>query len=171
MDRRQELTNRDWRILIWIFILIASLSYSALAPGRLAGQSQKPAQQPGQHPDQQYDQQYQTLIRSTQGADLFRAYCASCHGRDAKGHGPAAPALKATVPDLTVLAKSNGGEFPADRVRRIISGDHVIASHGSREMPVWGPIFHQIESDIDRGNARMDNLIKYLESIQAGSHA
>jgi hypothetical protein len=109
MDRRQKLTNRDWRILLWIYILIASLSCSALAPGMLAGQSQKPAQQPGQQPNQQNDQQYQTLIRSTRGADLFRAYCASCHGRDAKGHGPAAPALKATVPDLTVLAKNNGG--------------------------------------------------------------
>jgi mono/diheme cytochrome c family protein len=107
------------------------------------------------------------LIRSTKGEDLFRAYCASCHGKDAKGHGPAAAAMKAKVPDLTVLAQNNHGEFPESRVRRTISGDDVILSHGSREMPIWGPVFHQIEEDIDRGIIRMDNLVTYLKSIQS----
>lgn len=45
-------------------------------------------------------------------------------------------------------------------------GDDVLASHGSREMPIWGPIFHQIESDVDKGNV-LENLVKYLESIQS----
>lgn len=106
------------------------------------------------------------LIRSTEGPDLFRAYCASCHGKNGKGSGPVAPALKATAPDLTVIARNNGGEFPLARVRRIIIGEGMIASHGSREMPVWGPIFHQIEVDVDWGNIRIENLVKYLESIQ-----
>lgn len=109
----------------------------------------------------------QTLIRSAEGVDLYRAYCASCHGKDGKGNGPAAPALKATVPDLTIIAKNNGGTFPEARVSRIIMGEGMIASHGSREMPVWGPIFHQIEWDVDRGNVRMQNLVQYLESIQS----
>lgn len=113
------------------------------------------------------DKQFQTLIRSLQGPDLFRAYCASCHGADAKGNGPAAPALKAKMPDLTMLTKNNRGEFPSDRVRKIIMGDDGVASHGSREMPVWGPIFHQIEQDVDRGYVRLDNLVKYLKSIQS----
>jgi hypothetical protein len=65
-----------------------------------------------------------------------------------------------------VIAKSNGGEFPVARVRRIIMGQGMIASHGSREMPVWGPIFYQVEADVDRGPVRMENLVKYLESIQ-----
>jgi mono/diheme cytochrome c family protein len=108
----------------------------------------------------------QTLIRSLEGVDLFRSYCASCHGEDGKGHGPAAAALKATVPDLTAIARNNGGTFPMARVRRIIMGEGMIVSHGSREMPVWGPIFHQIEQDVDRGNVRFENLSKYLESIQ-----
>lgn len=109
----------------------------------------------------------QTLIRSVEGVDLYRAYCASCHGKDGKGKGPVAPALKATVPDLTVIAKNNGGKFPAARVRRIITGEGIIASHGSREMPVWGPIFSQVEQDVDRGPVRLENLVKYLESIQS----
>ena len=113
------------------------------------------------------DKQFQTLIHSVEGPDLFRAYCASCHGKDGKGNGPAASALKATVPDLTLIVKRNDGKFPVARIRRIILGEGMIASHGSREMPVWGPIFHQVESDVDRGYVRVDNLLKYLESIQA----
>ena len=107
-----------------------------------------------------------TLIRSVDGADLYRAYCASCHGKGGKGDGPVAAALKATVPDLTMITKNNGGKFPTARVRRIIEGQGMIASHGSREMPVWGPIFSQVEADVDRGPVRMENLVKYLESIQ-----
>jgi mono/diheme cytochrome c family protein len=112
------------------------------------------------------DQKYQTLIRSTEGPDLYRAYCASCHGVDGKGQGPAAAAFKAKMPDLTTLAARNGGKFPLARVKQTILGDDVIAAHGSRDMPVWGPIFHQIEEDVDRGYVRVDNLLKYLQSIQ-----
>jgi mono/diheme cytochrome c family protein len=162
MNPLPKLLNSKRVMIVRMSVLLALMACSLLAPRKLAAQSEKSAQA---------GQPSQALIRSTQGVDLFRAYCASCHGRDAKGHGPAAVALKATVPDLTMIAKNNGGEFPVDRVRRVISGDHVLASHGSREMPVWGPVFHQIETDVDRGNVRMENLIKYLESIQAGSHA
>ncbi|MGB0034196.1 MAG: c-type cytochrome [Candidatus Acidiferrales bacterium] len=115
------------------------------------------------HPDRQFQQ----LIHSVEGPDLFRGYCASCHGSDAKGHGPAAESLKSKVPDLTLLAKNNAGKFPSAHVRIVITGEAVIASHGSREMPIWGPIFHQIEEDVDRGNVRVENLVKYLESIQS----
>jgi mono/diheme cytochrome c family protein len=106
------------------------------------------------------------LIYSVKGQDLFRAHCAACHGLEGKGGGPVAPALKAKVPDLTLLAKNNAGKFPFMRVRSWIAGDEVLQSHGSREMPIWGPIFHQIESDQDFGNVRLQNLTKYLESIQ-----
>lgn len=111
--------------------------------------------------------QYQQLIHSVEGPDLFRAYCASCHGHDGKGNGPAAAALKVQVPDLTVLSYNNKGQFPAARVRNMIMGDDVVASHGSREMPIWGPIFHQVEADVDKGYVRQENLVKYLESIQS----
>jgi mono/diheme cytochrome c family protein len=117
--------------------------------------------------NQESEKQFPPLIRSVEGPDLFRAYCASCHGKDAKGNGPAAPSLKATVPDLTMIPRNEKGDFPAERVRRIIQGEGMLASHGSREMPIWGPIFHQVESDVDWGNVRLENLVKYLESIQA----
>jgi mono/diheme cytochrome c family protein len=115
-------------------------------------------------PDSQ--QKSPPLIRSLEGPDLFLSYCASCHGLDAKGRGPAAPSLKTKVPDLTILARNSGGQFPSNRVRRTILGDDVRISHGSREMPIWGPIFHQVEADVDWGNVRVESLLKYLESIQ-----
>jgi mono/diheme cytochrome c family protein len=117
-------------------------------------------------PKSQVELQRERVIPSLEGPDLFHAYCAPCHGQDGKGNGPVAPALKANPPDLTTIAQRNGGRFPVPRVRSIIAGDQVITAHGSREMPIWGPIFHQIEWDRDFGNIRLENLTKYLESIQ-----
>jgi mono/diheme cytochrome c family protein len=144
-----------------LWCLFVALSVMVICGTAIDAQTGSQAQQKT-NPEKQ-----QTLIRSVEGVDLYRAYCASCHGKDGKGHGPVAPALKATVPDLTVIAKNNGGSFPAERVRRIITGEGIIASHGSREMPVWGPIFSQVEADVDRGPMRLENLVKYLESIQS----
>jgi len=111
--------------------------------------------------------QFEQLIYSVKGPDLYRAHCAACHGSEGKGNGPVASDLKTKPADLTVLAKNNGGKFPAERVQKFISGDEPsMISHGSREMPIWGPIFHQIEEDQDLGNVRLQNLIKYLEAIQ-----
>ena len=111
-------------------------------------------------------EQLEHLIYSVKGPDLFRAHCAACHGLDAKGDGPMAAGLKTKPANLTVLAKNNGGKFPSARVSRTIMGDDILASHGSREMPIWGPIFHQIEDDQDFGEVRLQNLLNYLESIQ-----
>jgi mono/diheme cytochrome c family protein len=106
----------------------------------------------------------QPIYDSVKGPDLFRTRCAVCHGSDGKGAGPMAPALKAKVPDLTVLTKNNRGQFPSAKVRRVIMGEDVLLSHGYREMPIWGPIFRQADQDFK--NVRVENLVKYLESIQ-----
>jgi len=105
-------------------------------------------------------------VHTVDGATIFRSYCASCHGTDGKGHGPAAPALKYSVPDLTQIAKRSRGDFVRDRVRNIIEGAESPVPHGTREMPVWGPVFHQIDADQDLGNVRVDNLVSYIQSLQ-----
>jgi mono/diheme cytochrome c family protein len=137
--------------------LLANLALSLiLFTGGAAAQT-KPA---GQKP-------YEQLIFTVRGPDLFHAHCAACHGPEGRGNGPAAGALKTKPADLTALARNNGGKFPAERVQKFISGDDPsLSSHGSREMPVWGPIFHQIEEDQDFGNVRLQNLIKFLGTIQ-----
>lgn len=107
------------------------------------------------------------LIESIQGPALYAAYCAVCHGKDGKGGGPLAKSLKVAPPDLTRIAMRNGGKFPSVRIQRIISGEEALPSgHGTREMPVWGPIFSQIAWDQDLGRVRVDNLARYLESLQ-----
>lgn len=110
--------------------------------------------------------QDQSTVIPLDGARIYRNYCASCHGLDGKGDGPVAPALKTKVPSLTTLAQRNGGTFPAARVRTIIAGDDVPIVHGSREMPIWGPIFHRVEYDQDLGYVRLQNVTEYLNTIQ-----
>jgi mono/diheme cytochrome c family protein len=108
----------------------------------------------------------QSTVLPLDGAKIFRNYCASCHGVNGNGNGPVAPVLKTKVPLLTTLARRNHGTFPTARVRHIIAGDENHAAHGSREMPVWGPVFHQIENDQDLGYVRLQNVTEYLISIQ-----
>jgi mono/diheme cytochrome c family protein len=115
----------------------------------------------GQKPDER-------LIGSVEGAALFKAYCAVCHGADGKGGGAMAKSLKVSPADLTHVSARNGGSFPAARLRRVISGEDVVAAgHGTREMPVWGPIFSVVDRDQDLGKVRIDNLTRYLEKLQA----
>ena len=107
------------------------------------------------------------LISSIQGPDLFKAYCASCHGLDAKGKGTLAKNMKTPPSDLTRIALRNHGTFPLVRVQKVISGEEaVLNGHGSAQMPVWGPVFSQIGNDTDLGKVRIDNLARYLRDIQ-----
>jgi hypothetical protein len=100
------------------------------------------------------------------GVELFRDYCAACHGTDARGNGPVAPALKKPVPDLTQISQRNGGRFPREQVRNYISGESDILAHGTRAMPIWGPIFRQMDRDSELGEIRLHNVTVYLESLQ-----
>ena len=104
---------------------------------------------------------------SMNGVDLFKEYCAVCHGNDAKGTGPAADALKKRPADLTQLTRKNGGTFPELRVMNYIKGADVLAAHGSRDMPVWGSIFSQMSSNQDLVQVRVYGLLKYIEQLQA----
>ena len=102
------------------------------------------------------------------GRDLFVAYCASCHGKDGKGKGPAAASLKTPPPDLAVLAQKNDGKFPKARVLETISGETAISAHGSREMPVWGPFFLALSGMKEKAaKSRLEDLTSYIESIQS----
>jgi mono/diheme cytochrome c family protein len=105
------------------------------------------------------------------GGQLYVNMCASCHGRDGKGNGPVAPALRSHPTDLTLLAAQNDGIFPREEVIQTITGEHPLAAHGSREMPVWRERF-----SLDRNAAtaaaslyvrrRLELLADYIESIQ-----
>lgn len=102
------------------------------------------------------------------GLEMYTSYCAVCHGKDAKGGGPAADALKVPPSDLTMLAKKNGGTFPTAHVSAVIRGEAALNAHGSKDMPVWGPVFWKMsgghESEV---MLRVTNLTKYIESLQS----
>ena len=107
-------------------------------------------------------------IRSLAGRDLFAFYCATCHGRQGTGDGPVAAALKSPPPDLTRLARRNGGTFPRQRVEAFVTnaGDVLTPAHGSSDMPVWGPIFRGLDRSDALVKVRIANVVTYIESIQ-----
>ena len=109
------------------------------------------------------------VIDSLYGPDVFAFYCAPCHGRDGKGSGPVAVALKTRPPDLTQIAGRHGGIFPTRRVENYVTNGDVkpIPAHGTADMPVWGPTFRSLDPSDSRVRVRIANLVAYLESIQA----
>lgn len=102
-----------------------------------------------------------------EGAQIYQEHCASCHGIDGRGHGAAAASLKQPVPDLTLISQKNNGKFPYRGVRNLIEGiETPTRAHGTRAMPVWGPVFHEVEADEDWGEVRLDSVTRHIESMQ-----
>jgi mono/diheme cytochrome c family protein len=107
----------------------------------------------------------------------FITYCSGCHGEDARGRGPVAIELKTKPADLTGIAARNGGTFDREQVYKKIEGLDMPPSHGTSEMPVWGAWFvHQAVGEgvlledartaAKQATQRINNLVKYLESLQ-----
>jgi mono/diheme cytochrome c family protein len=124
-----------------------------------------------QTPDKQQNSQVkmnpakQTSAES--GQEMYMNYCASCHGRNAKGDGPAATALNRHPADLTALSHSHGGVYPGPYVTNVLEGKAKVTSHGTQEMPVWGPIFRGVSSGHEgEVQLRIHNLNSFLQSLQ-----
>jgi mono/diheme cytochrome c family protein len=106
--------------------------------------------------------------QATSGKQMYTSYCAPCHGMDGKGHGPVAPALKAPPTDLTLLSKANNGKFPDTHIVSVLQNGSEIPSHGTAEMPVWGPILGKMSQTHPQDRMlRISNLSRFLESMQA----
>ena len=83
------------------------------------------------------------LPQSTQageerGEAEYVKYCAVCHGMEADGKGVMASALKTPPTDLTRLRERYGKPLPRPQLAEYVDGRRPVASHGTREMPVWG---------------------------------
>jgi mono/diheme cytochrome c family protein len=131
-------------------IFIASLGFASSA----IGQEQPKA-----------NKQPPTMTPEIVGQEMFRSYCASCHGLDGKGKGPAAAALKKQPPDLTLLSKKYG-KFPRTTVSSVIEGTDFITDHGTRDMPIWGDAFRTANHDESMVKMKVQNLTAYIESFQ-----
>lgn len=117
----------------------------------------------------------QTGARPDPGKREFETRCASCHGVTGKGNGPVTDLLRRSPPDLTQLARSNGGILPMERLYQSIMGD-AVAAHGSRDMPVWGMVYRtdaagyygDVPYDADGYvRARVLSLLEYIARMQA----
>ncbi len=104
------------------------------------------------------------------GAESYQQYCASCHGPEGRGDGPAAAALRERPADLTRIAARRGGEFPDAEIATYIDGRFELSAHGTREMPIWG---EQLGESLAEGvhpdevvRGRILTLVEYLKSIQ-----
>lgn len=135
-------------------VLLLSLSFPHAAPSQQA--PRKPLIQKAEV----------KLTPAWSGPEMFRTWCASCHGVTARGDGPAAPALKSPVPDLTTVSARNGGKFPEVHLLNVIKGNPDMSAHGSRDMPVWGTIFHNMSNGEGEEALRLRNLVRYIESLQ-----
>ena len=101
------------------------------------------------------------------GEEMFKQYCAVCHGKDGKGTGPAAVELKQAPPDLTTLAKRHDGKFPDDYVSSVLRFGAKAPAHGTADMPVWGPLFASVsDSDNAKVQLRISNVTRYLKGLQ-----
>ncbi len=105
------------------------------------------------------------------GPTAYMENCASCHGADGTGNGPAARGLATAPPDLTTIATRNGGVFPTDQVMSTIDGlDR--GAHFSTAMPEFGAgdlgetIIVENEGLGTPVPTKLLVLTEYLQSIQ-----
>jgi mono/diheme cytochrome c family protein len=113
------------------------------------------------------------------GKAEYDANCMVCHGAKGKGDGSYGELLKTKLPDLTTLAKNNGGVFPYSRVYEVVDGRQEIKAHGSREMPIWGQRYsmagaaaagHYVDVPYDMEafvRGRILALVDYIYRLQA----
>ena len=129
----------------------------AVLLGQRAGASKEP---------QQTTMEKTPITRSnpTSGQELYKDYCAACHGATGKGDGPAVEFLKAPPMDLTTMAKRNDGKFPVDHFATVLRFGTKTHQHGTSDMPIWGPLFSKQGKAIVE--LRIRNLRSYVESIQ-----
>jgi mono/diheme cytochrome c family protein len=114
-------------------------------------------------------------IRTMDGAALYDAYCASCHGKDLKGHGPAWHFTGTPPVDLTTA--SAGRDTDTARALHIAATirAHRTAWPTRREqkalnMPDWVSLFHSLATENGSEAAettRIYNLANYIASVQA----
>jgi mono/diheme cytochrome c family protein len=141
------------------FVLAAAFlaGSGAVLLGQEAGATNQP-------PQKKLEKAPITPSNAASGQQMFKDYCAACHGATGKGDGPAAELLKTAPPDLTMMAKNNNGKFPGDHFAAVLRFGTPGHAHGTSDMPVWGPLFRTQNPGL--AQLRISNLESYVESIQ-----
>lgn len=106
------------------------------------------------------------------GLTEYELACMSCHGVEGRGDGPRAKTLKTPPADLTQISKLNSGQFPVDKIRKMVDGRADVMAHGPRDMPVWGERYRSaaaaegLENAEQTARNQIDALVSFLEAIQ-----
>jgi len=101
------------------------------------------------------------------GKESYRTLCAECHGEQGNGDGSSASGLTPRPTNLTTLARRNNGRFPAARVKATIKGDEFHVGHDTPRMGIWGVYFSTVTRDGKEADERIDDLVKFIDSLQA----
>ena len=102
------------------------------------------------------------------GEQLYRRFCASCHGLEGRGDGPVAVTLRVEVPDLTRPVRRSVALEPREQIARIIDGRHIVGAHGTRIMPVWGEDLMRLEIGNPDAERSTEVIIGRLADYVAG---
>ncbi|HYM34128.1 MAG TPA: c-type cytochrome [Steroidobacteraceae bacterium] len=112
---------------------------------------------------------YSAEYTALSGKELYRKFCASCHGQSARGDGPIAASLKKTPADLTLIW-SRYGQFPEKRIEEIVDGRVAVDAHGPSAMPVWGEEFTRSQAgDADAekdAQTVIRKIVEYIRTLQ-----
>lgn len=148
------------------FLTIGTLFLVSVFAGSMLISEEKPQEQP--NPNVKIKHVPVPNVSATSGKEMYNAYCAACHGIDGRGNGPAASALKTPPTNLTLLSVQHNGRFPEASVQQSIKGDPGMPSaHGSKDMPVWGPVFTMMgQGGEGQAQLRIRNLTQYILSLQ-----
>jgi mono/diheme cytochrome c family protein len=145
------MVNRGIGVFVISFTLLFAVTNHSAAGG---AQNKKASHSPAANSDS--------------GLQLYKRYCAVCHGNDLKGNGPVSPEFTNPPADLTTLSQRHGGEFPDTYIQDILRNGVKKTAHGNTEMPVWGPIFGSTNgANPQLVNIRIVNLTNYIKSLQA----
>jgi mono/diheme cytochrome c family protein len=143
---------RDYMCGTKMILLSASLFTALSVTGPQKKNERKPAPKPPS---------------AAAGQETFLKYCASCHGKTAKGDGPAAFVFRTPPPDLTTLSKRHENKFPAGSVEVVLTFGKSFGSHGSEDMPIWGSRFKTLDPVHDpTGQQHIDDVVAYIRSLQ-----
>lgn len=118
----------------------------------------------------------QEMPEASEGAALYVENCAMCHGAAGRGDGELAREIRAesgrAPVDLTMIARSNGGDFPRAQVLSYIDG-YTRGRLPGQDMPEFGLLLEGPTVPLDTGDGVLSPvprplaaLMVYLESIQ-----
>ena len=104
-------------------------------------------------------------VLSVDGAVLYSAHCASCHGPNGRGNGRAARGLKAPATDLTRIADTDP-DCLGHTLTVLMSGHqhhHATLAASDIDMPLWSAVL----VDDSLRTLKIFNLARHVESLQA----